>query len=492
MRTKLDRKEFLKAAGAGASLLGASTLAAACARPGPSPKRPETPSGRNLTNVILVILDSLRKDHVGAYGNDRVRTPTLDALAKQSLRFTRAHPEAMPTIPARRAIHTGMRTFPFKDRLEEQERAPIRGWLPIPEEQATLAETLKEEGYRTMLVTDTYHQFFSPMNFHRGFDTFTKIRGQENDAYVNPAAISEEKLRRYVPARIEKTRQYLANTQGRRNEEDWFAPRVFTEATKLLEQAAPTGANSGRPFFLVVDSYDPHEPWDPPQEYVELYHRDGYEEQEPISPQYGRDDYLTVRQLLRMRALYAAEVTMTDHWLGGFLQRARELGVMENTLLVVISDHGHLLGEHGYTGKLHYALYPELTDIVLLIRHPAGKQAGQTTDYYASTHDVTPTILGFLGIDAPAPMEGKDLSVLMENKSPETREYSTLGYGRHVWCLDEGYVAFCRDDLEGAKLFDVHNDPRRERDLAGDEPERVERMFKEYVLRDAGGALPPS
>ena len=75
-------------------------------------------------NVILVIVDSLRKDHVSAYGNDWIQTPSLNALAKESLRFTQAHPDAMPTIPARRAIHTGMRTFPVK--------APAWGWRPIP------------------------------------------------------------------------------------------------------------------------------------------------------------------------------------------------------------------------------------------------------------------------------------------------------------------------------------------------------------------------
>ncbi len=79
-------------------------------------------------NVILVILDSLRKDHVGAYGDDRIKTPTLDAVAEEGLRFSRAHPDAMPTIPARTAIHSGMRTLPFKVR-----------WAPIPQKQTTLA-----------------------------------------------------------------------------------------------------------------------------------------------------------------------------------------------------------------------------------------------------------------------------------------------------------------------------------------------------------------
>src|SRR3712207_1779980 len=107
---------------------------------------------------------------------------------------------------------------------------------------------------------------------------------------------------------------------------------VFGVATELLEEASV----GDQPFFLVADSYDPHEPWDPPTEYVSLYD-EGYEGREPIIPRYGEDDCLTERQLLRMRALYSAEVSIVDRWLGEFLERAYGLGVMENT-----PTHGHL------------------------------------------------------------------------------------------------------------------------------------------------------
>ena len=111
----LTRKDFLKAAGASAA--GASLLGAAGCRGFTNAKLPQVPEeylpgGKNGPNVILVIIDSLRRDHVGAYGNDWIQTPTLDALAEESLLFTRAQPEAMPTIPVRRAIYTGMRTWP--------------------------------------------------------------------------------------------------------------------------------------------------------------------------------------------------------------------------------------------------------------------------------------------------------------------------------------------------------------------------------------------
>jgi arylsulfatase A-like enzyme len=438
-------------------------------------------------NVVLIIIDSLRKDHVGAYGNSWIKTPSLDAFARESLRFTRAYPESLPTICARRAIHTGFRTFPYKDRPSEQRHAPAYGWLPIPREQATLAETLEARGYQTMLVTDTYHQFRPPMDFNRGFDTCYWIRGQEKDHYrpILPASDEEIRERYLLHGEALKARQYLANTRDRETEEDWFAPRVFLRATEFLE-----AASKREPFFLVVDNYDPHEPWDPPEKYTSLYYPDGYDGPEPFTSIYGRDDYLTERQLRRMRALYAGEVTMVDHWLGRFLDRMDELDLFENTLLILLSDHGHALGEHGYTGKPHYALWPELTDIVFMIRHPEGKGAGETSDYYASTHDVAPTILGFLGVEPVQPMEGQDLSMLLEGRGPEQRPHFTLGYSEFVWARDEGYAMFGRNDGEEAKLYDLLADPKMDSDVAAKHPDVVRRMFEEYVIGDAGGPLP--
>jgi arylsulfatase A-like enzyme len=473
VKKTLTRRHFLKVAGAG--MAGAVLIGGAgCA-------------GTPEMNVVLIIIDSLRKDHVGAYGNSWIKTPSLDAFARESLRFTRAYPESLPTICARRAIHTGFRTFPYKDRPSEQRHAPAYGWLPIPREQATLAETLEAQGYQTMLVTDTYHQFRPPMDFNRGFDTCYWIRGQEKDHYrpILPASDEEIRERYLLHGEALKARQYLANTRDRETEEDWFAPRVFLRATEFLE-----AASKREPFFLVVDNYDPHEPWDPPEKYTSLYYPDGFDGPEPFTSIYGRDDYLTERQLRRMRALYAGEVTMVDHWLGRFLDRMDELDLFENTLLILLSDHGHALGEHGYTGKPHYALWPELTDIVFMIRHPEGKGAGETSDYYASTHDVAPTILGFLGVEPVQPMEGQDLSMLLEGRGPEQRPHFTLGYSEFVWARDEGYAMFGRNDGEEAKLYDLLADPKMDSDVAAKRPDVVRRMFDKYVIGDAGGPLP--
>ena len=194
-------------------------------------------------NVILVVLDSLRKDHVGAYGNDWIQTPNLDALAKESLKFTRAYPESIPTIPARRAIHTGLRTWPFRNWIPQKgETFFPAGWQRIPEDQTTLSETLKPEGYNTALITDTQHMFKASMNFQRGFDIFDYIRGQERDRYRSPLRISEDVVDRYTVDGNDdnmraKVRQHLANTTYRKGEKDWFAPQVFTRAMDYLEFA---------------------------------------------------------------------------------------------------------------------------------------------------------------------------------------------------------------------------------------------------------------
>ena len=484
MKNSLTRREFLKVAGAGAaaaSLLGT----AGCGRTDLLPNRlKKAPTGGSNMNVILVIIDTLRKDHIGAYGNDWIKTPNLDALAKESLRFTRAYPESLPTICARRAIHTGMRTFPFRD-YEHVPGVPVvvYGWQPIPEEQTTLAQILLEADYKTMFVSDTYHQWAPNMNFYQGFELYQFIRGQTSDPYKPAWMAPQEKMAQTlltggsgIPARM---KQYFANTAGRETEEDWAAAQVFLGAAQLLRAGAEK-----QPFFMVVDGYDPHEPWDPPEEYVSLYD-EGYEGPEPIQPSNGLSKYLTERQLERMRARYAAELTMMDHWLGRFLDEVEELNLFENTLVVLLGDHGHLLGEHGYVGKVHTALYPELVEVPFLVRHPGGAGAGQTSDHYASTHDVAPTILGALGIEPKQPMEGQNLSVILEGKEPEAREHFTLGYNDYVWARDDQYAMFSRNDGTRAKLFDLREDPKMNKDIAGQHSDIVKRMFEEYVLKDA-------
>jgi arylsulfatase A-like enzyme len=489
----LTRKEFLTLAGAGA--LGTSLLGAGCDITERLPNLlPGRLSGEG-SNVVVVILDSMRKDHIGAYGNPWIKTPNMDALARESLRFTRAYPESIPTICARRSIHSGMRCWPFRNwEPPKGEDIILQGWQPIPEGQAHLAEILKENGYTTMFETDTMHQFKPSYNFQRGFDVFDFIRGQTTDNYKPNWTFPRERVRGALlegnrSSMRAQMRQYWANVEGdlvpeRESEEDWFSPRVFTGAMELVE-----AAKEQQPFFLVVDSYDPHEPWDTPEEYVSLYD-DPYDGLEPYSLIYGESDYLSERELQRMKARYAGEVTMVDRWLGNLLDKMEELNLLENTLLLLIADHGVAHGEHGYTGKPSYVLWPEVTDIPFLIRHPGGKGAGEQSDYFASTHDVAPTVLGFLGIEPAEPLDGQDLSVFFEGGEPEERAHFSLGYNDHAWARDEDYVMFAKNDGSNAFLFDLRADPNMDSDIAGSNQDVLNRMWNDYVLKDAGGPLP--
>jgi arylsulfatase A-like enzyme len=128
--------------------------------------------------------------------------------------------------------------------------------------------------------------------------------------------------------------------------------------------------------------------------------------------------------------------------------------------------------------------------VPFLIRHPGGKMARQTSDYHASTHDVAPTILGFLGIEPPEQMEGQDLSVLFKGGQPEDRARFTLGYHDHAWARDERYVMFAKNDGSNALLFDLAEDPNMDTNIAGSNPDLLNRMWNDYVLKDAGGPLP--
>lgn len=442
-------------------------------------------------NVVIVALGNLRRDHVGAYGNDWIKTPNLDALARDSLRFTQPYPESMPTINARRAIYTGERSWPFRNwpPSKKEEGRPV-GWRWIPDNQTSLTETLLENEYTSALVTDTYCQFEASVNFHRGFSAFDFVRGQELDRLRSVTTVAEKKVDRYtIPGNSdtarEKVRQHLANTAGRTSEEDYFSPQVFRRSLDVIETA---GKMNG-PFFLVVDNFDPHEPWDLPEPYASLY-GEPIGDREPTVPNDAETSYLEEDELRRMRELYAGSVTMTDRWLGEFVNGMESLGLLDETLLIVFSEGGVSLGEHGYTGKVPHAIWPELTENVLYLRHPEGKRAGETSGYRASFHDFAPTILGVAGAEMQT--SGQDLGVILDGGEPEQqRSYLTLGFGNYSWVQDDDYALSVRNDGSDARLYDLYRDPQLNDNVASRNRKIVKKMYEGYILKDAGGEPPP-
>ncbi len=229
-------------------------------------------------NIVLVVFDSLRKDCVGLYGTPPwgpVHTPHLDALAAEALVLDRAFPESLPTLPTRRALYTGRRVYPFVngDFRLKGDFVGAPGWGPIPEDQPTLAEMLREAGYRTGLIADVYHMFKPSRRTTGAASTSGPSCAARRPTPPAAARRSPGGDRPLAAQGAPDARQGPTSSASAcrtcttaRREEDYFNARVFTEAVRWLEQ----NLDADR-FFLTVESFDPHEPWFVPEHYRRLY-----------------------------------------------------------------------------------------------------------------------------------------------------------------------------------------------------------------------------
>jgi len=446
-------------------------------------------------NVILVVFDSLRKDCIGAYGSPpwgAVKTPHLDALAAESIRFTRMYPESLPTLPTRRALYTGRNVYPFHnaDFRLKGDFVGAPGWGPIPEEQDTLAETLGANGYRTGLIADVYHMFKASKNFSRGFDQWTFLRGQESDPQRSGPEIPEDELNRWVPTellnerRLSFVKQCLKNMRGRLHEEDYFAPRVLAESARWLEEN-----RDSEPFFLCIESFDPHEPFFVPEHYRRMY--DGSEGREQVMSVYDDVSGWAPELLQRTRANYSGLVTMCDRWFGHLYETMRVLDLLEDTLLIVTTDHGHSIGDEGYMGKRGYPSHPAVVDVPLLIRCPDGAGAGTTSDLLLQHTDIAAAIREFASVPVPDAMDGRPFidAALGGSAGAERRDHVTVGWGGAVTVIDRRWWLNIKVDGTGPFLYDLEAVAPRDSNVAGDNPDVVQKLFQ-AAIDDAPGGLP--
>jgi arylsulfatase A-like enzyme len=448
-------------------------------------------------NVVLIVVDTLRADYVAAYGG-RAHTPAIDSLARRGLMFTGFYPEAMATVPARRSIMTGRRVFPFRDWRVWPELMSTPGWAPIADPSATFTSALRRAGYWTGYVTDNpFVGYSAPFaRFRRSFDRFARVGGQVRTP-KRASTVSEAELRHWLAPELRqphlrgRMRGYLAGGHSYwRDEWRSFAARVSLTAMGALDEAVA----SGRPFALVLDTFEPHEPWTPPESYIRLYARGRWRGGEPSM---GR--YAEVRRWLsrgragpvleRMRDLYAAEVTMTDRWLGLFLEHLRGRGLEGNTAIALVSDHGYLLGDHGWTGKIASILHPPLIHVPFILVDPGGRRAGGRTDYLAQTHDIGPTLLSLAGVRAPREMNGTDLTPLLDGSRPPERRLAYGGYANWHYARTRRWAYVAANNGAGRRLYDLRRDPDERRDVAGRHP-RVVDEIEAAVLRRTGGRPP--
>ena len=438
-------------------------------------------------NVIWIVSDTLRRDHIGAYGNQDIRTPSLDDLAAKSARFDRCYAASFPTMPARADHATGRWTMSFM------------AWEPLPAGEVTLSQVLSKAGFHTAAFVDTPFCLRGNMNYDRGFQTFIEIPGQ--------ATLRAE--RKDVVA-------------AWRFESDRFAPQTVIKATQWLER------HYKEDFFLYVDVWDPHEPWDAPSYYTEIY-RPGYDG-EVIEPAYGRwqdTPSFTEETVKKAHACYCGEVTMVDTWIGYLLRQLENMSLMEKTAVIFTTDHGFYFGEHGgLFGKMSYArrpsgtlyrmgepnaawthspLYEEVAAIPLLIYAPnihPGACSG-----LVSAVDLMPTVLDILGQEIPTTVEGESLLPMTQDSSITGRKYviSALPFTNR----DET-VGFVNDwntrmDMDStttvttdewsliyavepglSELYHLPSDPRQQKNVIAQRPEiahELHQLFLNFMQR---------
>jgi arylsulfatase A-like enzyme len=446
-------------------------------------------AGLQRPNVVLVIIDTLRTDYVGAYGG-RAYTPNIDSLAARGIRYARFFPEAMATVPARRSILTGRRVWPFRHWHRYPTLRHTPGWQPIDDPATTFTSVLRRAGYWTGYATDNPFLGYSPLYepFRDSFDQFSRIGGllgrvapvrTVSRAQLNHWLVPE--LRR--PKVIERQRRYLAAGGYAHDDSRSWGARVFSRAAETLQHAA-----AHQPFALVADTFEPHEPWTPPRAYIDLYGTRGHRGPEPSTLLYMRTaDWLSHRRagpvLARARDLYAAEVTMTDHWLGVFLDRLRSLGLEGNTVIALVSDHGILLGDYGWTGKISAVLHPPLMHVPFILVDPSSGRRNVTSDRLAQTHDIGPTLLARAGVRPPEDMDGLDL------RGARRRKLAYGGYANWHYARTDDVAFISSNHGHGRRLYDLDRDPGEEHNLARRHPKKIDELYR-VVVRRAGGRLP--
>lgn len=365
-------------------------------------------------NIILVIIDTLRYDYIGAHGNDWIQTPNMDRLAAESWVFTNSYTSSFPTIPHRTDVITGQYGNPFHI------------WRPLPFHTPTLPRALARAGYATQLIHDTPHLVNGGHAFDYPFHAWTFVRGAEVDRpWISdtlelpenwardplfdeqPESPPEYPGRGYPPLD-----PYVLANRKRRKPEDWNCAQLFRTASDFLRENAKR-----HKFFVWVDSFDPHEPWDAPPEFVLKYDdTPGYDGRiDPRSFSFRKAEGLSEAATKRIKACYAAKVSWTDHWLGSLLDTLEETGLKKNTALILTSDHGTNDGRTRGFGKSAQPLEGEAHTPFMVYAPGAG--SGRS-DIIVQPQDVFATVQSLVGGKRPSDMDSHDvLSIAREGRS---------------------------------------------------------------------------
>ncbi|MHC5268535.1 sulfatase-like hydrolase/transferase [Enterococcus sp. LJL98] len=406
--------------------------------------------------TILVLIDTLRKDFLSVYNPDTpVATPNIESFSKDSLIFDNHYIGSTPCMPARRDLLTGRLNF-----LE-------RSWGPVEPFDITLPKLLEEREIFSHLTTDHTHYFrLGGEGYINQYTTWDFHRGQEGDPWHSIIRDPEWMPEHYY-GKLRK--QYQANRERWINDETKYpTPQTFHSACEWLEE------NQGEDnFFLQVEVFDPHEPFDVPDKYMEMYETD-YQGPYFETPSYGGVD-VPEEAIDYIRKRYSALVTMTDKYFGKLIDKLKALDMYEDTQIIVTSDHGYFLGDRQLFGKNYMHNFNELASIPLFVKHPQGEKAGERSAELTQNIDLMPTILDHFEVEVPKEVQGISLSPIFKE---EKREKSVALYGAHgvtVNLTDGEYTYFRAPNQKNTPLFEYAGIPTSIRHYIGKaHPETIE------------------
>lgn len=423
-------------------------------------------------NIILLVIDSLRAANLSCYGYKRPTTPNIDALAQQGTLFEEAISNGCWTLPVHASLFTGL--YSFNHGLTTSKGA-------LPEDYPTLARQLKKLGYQTASFSNNAY-ISAVSGLTQGFDVVDDVW-----RVSNPRGIKRTEMGRLIkqmekfgrPARpfirVARRLQRARSVAKRRRHQKDKGARITNERlqTWLLEER-----ETDRPFFLFVNYMEPHEPYNPPHPYDRRFMPKEFTPQrvtqvgtnrdviERISNSQGQEDVLI------LQALYDGQLSYLDQKLGELVRFIDSQEELENTVLIVTSDHGDCLGEHNHVGH-RMSLYEPLLRVPLIIRHPAHFQPGKRVSQQVSLIDLFPTILELSGADRSM-LNGTGFHSLLSAPEQEARRF-TIAENTAPKSLDglvsralrtDRYKYIWRSDGQH-ELYDLKADPGELENLVG-------------------------
>lgn len=379
--------------------------------------------------AIMVMFDTLSKAYLPNYGNDWVKAPNFERLSEKCMTFDNFYGGSMPCMPARREMHTGKYNFLH------------RGWGPLESFDYSVFEQLDKNNIYTHLITDHSHYFEDGgATYHNRYSSWEGFRGQEGDRWIPRLEALEDDNQNPLnkPKGTISRTQHFANRTQIQSEAEMSSVQVISRGLDFLEKN-----HEKDDWFLQLECFDPHEPFFVPEKYRERYDLVA-EKDIPYWPVYQR---LTEEEKQRfsgditdMQKEYAALISMCDEYLGKVLDFMDEKNMWQDTMLIVNTDHGFLLGEHNWLGKNVAPMYEEIVHIPFFMHIPNHSLNGQRMEQLCQTIDLPATLEEYFGLEPFENMEGRSLfnSLDRQQEQHETILFGTNG--GHVNLFDGQYT----------------------------------------------------